>query len=302
MIIYSKQLNVNFYIHKTMSKETISLNSIGFQGAKGANSNLACSKFYPSYKNKSFASFSDVFKAVETGEVEYGMIPLENSYAGRVSEIHNLLQKSNVTIVAEHFLPIEHNLAAIKDSKIDDISDVYSHPQALMQCQNNLQELNLEANEFSNTAQAAKFVAETSDKTKAALCSKMAADLYGLEIIKKDMQDSLNDNITIFIVIAKKPCDCDPKISPVITALLFTIRNIPGSLYKALGGLATNGVSIVKLESYIPGGVSKQAKFFISIEGHPSQRNVALALEELGFFSKNVKLLGVYYADKLRNN
>lgn len=274
--------------------------TIAFQGTSGANSNLACNQFYPQYQAKAFASFSDVFKAVESGEVEYGMIPLENSYAGRVSEIHNLLQNKNLSIVAEHFFPITHNLAAIKGAKIEDIKEAFSHPQALMQCQNSLQNLNIAAKDFSNTAQAAKFIAKTQDKSKAALCSKMAADLNNLQILQENMQDSLNDNVTIFITIAKNPCDCDPKISPVITALLFTIRNIPGSLYKALGGFATNGVSMVKLESYIPGGSSKQAKFFISIEGHPSQRHVALALEELGFFSKNVKLLGVYYADKSR--
>lgn len=273
---------------------------IAFQGTAGANSNLACSKFYPEFEAKALAAFHDVFQAVESGEAEYGMIPLENSYAGRVSEIHNLLQESNLSIVAEHFSPITHNLVGVEGAVIDDVKEVFSHPQALMQCQNNLRDLNVKLSESSNTAQAAKYVSEKKDKSKAALCSKMASDIYGLKTIKENMQDSQNDNVTIFIVIAKEPCDCDPDISKVITALLFTIRNIPGALYKALGGLATNGVSIVKLESYIPGGVSKQAKFFISIEGHPSKRNVALALEELGFFSKNVKLLGVYYADKSR--
>lgn len=273
---------------------------IAFQGTAGANSNLACKKFYSDFDAKAFPTFWDVFKAVESGEAEYGMIPLENSYAGRVSEIHNLLQESEVSIIAEHFFPITHNLAGIEGATIEDVKEVLSHPQALMQCQNNLRELNVKIGEFSNTAEAAKFVAAQGDKSKAALCSRMASDLYGLIVIKENIQDSGNDNVTIFIVIAKKPAESNPKVAHVITALLFTIRNIPGSLYKALGGFATNGVSIVKLESYIPGGVSKQAKFFISVEGHPSQHNVALALEELGFFSKNVKLLGVYYADKSR--
>ncbi len=273
---------------------------IGFQGTVGANSNLACIKFYPNYETKAFASFFEVFKAVESGAIEFGMIPLENSYAGRVSEIHDLLQDSTVSIVAEHFFSVTHNLCGIKSSKLSDIKEVYSHPQALHQCQNNLRELKLNIVESSNTAKAAQMIAEQGDKTKAALCSKMAADLYGLEVIKENMQDQLNDNITIFIVIAKEPADVDWQKSQVNTALLFTIRNIPGALYKALGGFATNNVSIIKLESYIPGGISKQAKFFISIEGHPSQKSVALALEELGFFSSNVKLLGVYYADKMR--
>jgi prephenate dehydratase len=273
---------------------------IAFQGSNGANSNLACRQFYPDFEAKAFASFKDVFKAVDNGEVAFGMIPLENSYAGRVSEIHNLLQDYDLSIVAEHFLPITHNLCALEGAEIQDVKEVLSHPQALMQCQNNLEQLGVKIREFSNTAKAAEFVAQSGDKTKAALCSKMAADLYGLKIIKENLQDSGNDNVTIFIVIAKEPADVDADLAPTITALLFTIRNIPGSLYKALGGFATNQVSMIKLESYIPGGVSNQAKFFIAIEGHPSQRNVALALEELGFFSKQVKLLGVFYADKSR--
>jgi len=275
---------------------------IAFQGTMGANSNLACQKFYADFEATALPTFHDVFKAVEKGEVQYGMIPLENSYAGRVSEIHDLLQVGHVSIIAEHFFPISHNLAGVKGAKLEDVKEVLSHPQALMQCQNNLRNLKVKIGEFSNTAEAAKFVAQNGDKSKAALCSEMAAKLYGLEIIKSQMQDSLNDNITIFIVIAKEPTEVDPKISLVNTALLFTIRNIPGALYKALGGFATNGVSMIKLESYIPGGVSEQAKFFISIEGHPSQKNVALALEELGFFSKSVKLLGVYYADQSRKH
>jgi len=275
---------------------------IAFQGSNGANSNLACLKFYPEMEAKPYSSFYDVFNAIETGEAEFGMIPLENSYAGRVAEIHDLLQKHDAAIIGEHFFPIIHNLAGVNGAKLEDITDVYSHPQALMQCQKNLRTLKIKIHESSNTAKSAEFVAQTNDKTKGAICSKLASDLFGLSIIKENIQDSGNDNMTIFIVIAKKPIEIDPNNGMTITALLFTIRNIPGSLYKALGGFATNGVSIVKLESYIPGGVSSQAKFFISIEGHPSQKNVALALEELGFFSKSVKLLGVYHADKSRNS
>ncbi len=273
---------------------------IAFQGAQGANSNLACVKFYPEFESQAFATFHDVFEAVDSGSAQYGMIPLENSYAGRVAEIHNLLQEYEVSIVAEHFFPISHNLAAVEGARLEDVKEVLSHPQALMQCQENLRNLGVEVREFSNTAKAAQFVAGDGDKSKAAICSKMAADLYGLKIIRENLQDSGNDNVTIFIVIAKQQADVDPAIAPTITAMLFTIRNIPGSLYKALGGFATNGVSMIKLESYIPGGVSNSAKFFIAVEGHPSQQNVALALEELGFFSKSVKLLGVFYADKAR--
>lgn len=272
---------------------------IAFQGTYGANSNLACTKFYPDFEAKAYPAFFDVFKAVENGEANLGMIPLENSYAGRVSEIHNLLQDRNVFIIGEHFFPITHTLAGTTDSKLEDIKEVLSHPQALMQCQNNLRLLNVGIREFSNTAEAAKYVASTADKTKAAICSKVAVDLYKLKVLKENIQD-LGDNMTTFIVISRGQLDLDPEEPHVITTLLFTIRNISGSLYKALGGFATNGVNMIKLESYIPGGVSTQAKFFITIEGHPSQKHVALALEELGFFSKSVKLLGIYKADPQR--
>jgi len=276
------------------------MKKIAFQGSIGANSYLACEKFYPDHTPQAYPTFYDVFTAVEKSEADYGMIPLENSYAGRVSEIHNLLQKSSVSIAAEHFFPISHNLAGIIGAKITDVKEVLSHPQALMQCQNNLRELQVDLREFSNTAKAAEFVAVNGDKSKAAICSKKAAQNNDLEILRENMQDLGNDNVTIFIVISKNGIDPDPEKSMVLTTLLFTIRNITGSLYKALGGFATNGINMVKLESYIPGGVSEQAKFFITIEGHPNQPKVGLALEELGFFSRNVKLLGVYYADKER--
>lgn len=275
---------------------------IAFQGVAGANSNLACTKFYPEFETQAFPTFKSIFEAVESGEVEYGMIPLENSYAGRVSEIHHLLQDKNVSIVAEHFFAVSHNLAVVEGATLDDVQTIYSHPQALMQCNNNIYNLGegkIETCDATNTAEAAKMVAEVGDKSKAAICSKMAAKVNGLTIIKENIQDD-ESNMTTFVVISKDIANPDPDKAPVLTTMLFTIRNIPGSLYKSLGGFATNGVNMVKLESYIPGGISKKAKFFITIEGHPSQKNISLSLEELGFFSKNVKLLGIYYADKSR--
>lgn len=272
---------------------------IAFQGSKGANSDLACAKFYPEFEAKAFASFVDVFKAVEGGEVACGMIPLENSSAGRVSEIHDLLQERQVLISAEYFVAIEHCLAALDGATLQDISKVYSHPQALMQCKNNLRNLGLEACDFSNTAQAAKFVAEQKDKSKAALCSKEAAEVSGLKIVKEQMQD-LQNNATLFVVISRKKTEVDPKISAVITSLIFTIKNYPGSLYKALGSFATNSVGMLQIESFIRGGASQQAAFFVIIEGHPDQPNVGEALKELEFFAKEVKVLGSYYADKSR--
>ncbi|MFT5703093.1 MAG: prephenate dehydratase [Rickettsiales bacterium] len=276
------------------------IQKIAFQGVSGANSDIACQQFYPDYQAIPQSSFFDVFKAVEKGDVDYGMIPLENSYAGRVSEIHNLLQDGKTSISAEHFVKIEHYLAAKKGVKIEDVNEIYSHPQALMQCRKNLGEIGAKQIECTNTAEAARFISSQNSPNKAALCSKMAAEINGLEIIKSNLQDAGDENFTVFIVISKEPFDPDPDQGKVITTMLFTVRNIPAAVYKALGGFATNGVNLIKWESYIPSGKSSQAKFFISIEGHPSQRNVALALEEVGFFSKTIKLLGVYYADKSR--
>ena len=227
------------------------------------------------------------------------MIPLENSSAGRVSEIHDLLQEHSVSIAAEHFVAIEHYLVAIDGARLEDIKKVYSHPQALMQCKNNLRNLGLEMCDFSNTAEAAKFIASQNDKSKAALCSKAASDINGLKIVKENMQD-LQNNSTLFIVISREKAKSDPKISPVVTSLIFTIKNYPGSLYKALGSFATNSVGMMQIESFIRGGSSQQAAFFVMVEGHPDQDNVALALKELEFFAKDVKVLGTYYADKSR--
>lgn len=276
-------------------------NLIAFQGSYGANSDLACRNFYPDFQTIPCTSFSEIFEKVENGEVEYGMIPLENSYAGRVSEIHNLLQDSNIFIVAEHFCRIEHHLVGLKGAKIEDIKEIYSHPQALMQCKNNLSKIDAKQFNYSNTADAAKYIAQHNDKNKAALCSSLAAKINDLDIVQKNLEDVKNDNVTVFVVISKSAIDPDPKDGrKIITTMLFTVRNIPGALYKALGGFATNNVNMLKLESYIPGGISKQAKFFISIEGHQSQKNIRLSLEEIGFFSQKIKVLGVYYADKNR--
>ncbi len=274
-------------------------NTIAFQGVLGANSNLACQKFYPNFKAIAFFSFDEIFKAILANKIDYAMIPLENSYAGRVSEIHNLLSKHNINIIAEHFLPIKHHLAGINNAKISDIIEVYSHPQALMQCQTTLSNLGLKSYSSSNTAEAAKYIASESDKSKAALCSELAAKSNGLKILKKDLQDS-SDNITLFVVIAKNSIKIDPKKGKIITSLLFTVGNIPSSLFKALGSFATNNLNMIKIESYISSGFSSEAKFFVSLETHPGDKSFQFALKELNFFCKNVKIIGFYYADQLR--
>lgn len=274
-------------------------NIIAFQGVPGAHSDLACRQAHPYMETKPYASFEDVFVAVEKGEAELGMIPVENSQAGRVAEIHNLLPRTNLHMVGEYFQRIEHHLMALKGTKLEEIKKVYSHPQALMQCNEHLRELGVETEAYSNTAAAAKDVAGWGDNSKGALASELAAELYGLEIIKRNMEDS-KTNLTVFVTIANEPSDPDPKDGKVITTLLFEIRNIPAALYKALGGFATNNVNMLKLESYIPGGTSNNAQFYASFEGHPEEKHVQLALEELGFFTNKVRVLGIYHADPAR--
>ena len=279
---------------KTPAKETIA-----FMGIEGAHADLACRSHYPYMYTHPCASFDDVFTLVEKGEVALGLIPIENSHAGRVAEIHQILPHTSLHVVGEHFQKVEHHLMAAKGTKLSDIKTVYSHPQALMQCREHLRELGVQTEKYSNTATAAQAVAQWKDSTKAALASKLAAELYGLEIIKPDMHDA-NDNVTVFAALSREPRELLPTDKHPLTTVIFTVRNIPAALYKALGGFATNGVNMLKLESYIPGGVSAHAQFYITLEGNPQDRHVQLALEELSFFCKRVQVLGVYPADPMR--
>lgn len=274
-------------------------NIIAFQGVEGAHSDMACRTTYPYMETLAVESFEDAMNAVLEGRANYCMIPTENSKAGRVAEIHNLLRNTDLSIVGESFQRIEHFLAAPKGAKLEDIEHVYSHPQALMQTKETLAEYNFKKHDYSNTATAARDVAQWGDKTKAAICSKLAAEIYGLEILKENIEDE-KDNTTIFIIMSLTPADFDPK-EKIITSLLFTARNIPSALYKSLGGFATNNVNLLKIESYIAAGKSKTADFFISFEGNPEEKNVQLAIEELGFFCRKIRVLGVYPADENRD-
>lgn len=275
-------------------------NTIAFMGIEGANADLACRQACPYMHTMPCPSFEDVFEAVESGKAALGMIPIENTQAGRVAEIHQILPKSNLHIVGEFFQRIEHHLLAPKNATLESITHVYSHPQGLMQCRENIRGLGYVTHAYSNTAQAAANVAEWNDKTKAAIASPLAGQLYGLKTIKEHMQDH-DDNVTIFIIIARNPVMPKESDGQVLTSILFTIRNIPSALYKVLGGFATNSINIVKLESYIPGGLNRgSAQFFITFEGHPDQRTVKNAMEELGFFCSEVRMLGVYPADSAR--
>lgn len=275
-------------------------NTIAFMGVAGANADLACRQSNPYMHTLPCPSFEDVFEAVSSGKASLGMIPIENSQAGRVAEIHNLLPRSNLHIVGEYFQAIEHCLLAPKGATLETIKEVYSHPQGLLQCRETLREMKLNTNPYSNTAAAAADVAKWNDPTKAAIASPLAGELYGLTTLRPHMQDADN-NTTVFIIISRDPVEPEPDAGRILTTLLFAIRNIPAALYKSLGGFATNGVNILKLESYIPGGAARDsAQFFLTFEGHPREKKVQQALEELGFFCKKVTVLGVYASDPRR--
>ena len=269
--------------------------TIAFMGVPGANADLACRQSEPYMDSLPCASFEDVFQAVKDGKAQLGMLPIENSQAGRVAEIHQILPHSGLHIVGEFFLHVSHSLVAAPGVKLETITDVYSHPQALLQCRENLRKMNLTAHVHSNTAVAARDIKEWNDPTKAALCSPLAAELYGLQVMKEHMED-VSTNTTVFVKVARQPLDIPESEGNLLTSVLFTLRNIPAGLYKALGGFATNGVNMIKLESYMHDTLAATAQFFVTFSGHPSQQAVKNALEELQFFTESYTLLGTYPA------
>jgi prephenate dehydratase len=284
-----------------MSSNIDSQNSIAFMGVEGANADLACRQNYPYMNTLALNSFEDAFEAVASGAAKYAMIPIENSQAGRVAEIHNLLPRTNLHIVAEHIQKIEHHLYGSSGATLEGVTDVYSHHQGLLQCRSFIGKYRLTTHIHDNTATAARDVAQWGDKTKGAICSALAGELYQLTKLADNIQDA-KDNETLFVVLAKEGVDPDPAEGRVLTSLFFVLRNMPAALYKSLGGFATNNVNIIKLESYIRAGANASAQFFMTLEGHPNERPVQLAIQELGFFTQKVNVLGVYPADKGRTS
>ncbi|MFM9939101.1 MAG: prephenate dehydratase [Hyphomicrobiaceae bacterium] len=273
--------------------------SIAYQGELGAFSHLAAGEMFPSLSPMPCATFEDALAAVKSGEAKYGMIPIENSLAGRVADIHHLLPESGLYIVGEHFLPIRFQLMGLKGAKLSDITDVYSHVHALGQCRKIIRDHGLKRHVAGDTAGSARQVAEWGDKTKAALAPRLAAKIYGLDILAEDVEDEKH-NATRFVVLAREPDDADPGVGPVMTTFIFNVRNVPAALYKAMGGFATNGVNMTKLESYQVRGEFVATMFFADIEGHAADRNVRLAMEELSFFSTEIRILGTYPASPYR--
>jgi prephenate dehydratase len=276
-------------------------NVIAFQGAHGANSDMACRAAYPDMATLPCESFEDTFAAVAEGGSALAMIPIENSSAGRVADIHHLLPESGLHIVGEHFQKVDHQLLAPKGASMETIKEVHSHVQALSQCRKFIRAAGLKPIVHVDTAGAAAEVAERGDPRQAAIASRLAGEIYDLDSLQADIQDT-DHNTTRFIIMAREPVDPDPARGPVVTTFVFRVRSVPAALYKALGGFATNGVNITKLESYILDGRFTVAQFYADIEGHPDARMVRLALEELSFFSREVKILGVYPASPFRGD
>jgi prephenate dehydratase len=274
-------------------------NKIVFQGEPGANSHIACREAYPDFQPVPCPTFEDALGALAAGEAGLGMIPIENSVAGRVADIHHLMPTSGLHIVAEWFLPIRNQLMAPKGAKLGDIKLVESHIMALGQCRNFLRKLGVKTVVGADTAGSAREVAERGDKTRAAIASRLAAEIYGLDILAEDIEDETHST-TRFIVLSREDKRVDPGNGPVITTFVFQVRNIPAALYKALGGFATNGVNMTKLESYMIEGNFFATQFYADVEGHPEDHGLALALEELEFFSSHLEILGVYAAHPFR--
>jgi prephenate dehydratase len=272
---------------------------IAYQGEPGANSHQVCLQHYPEAEALACASFEDVFAAVEGGDADLAMIPIDNSIAGRVADIHHFLPDSGLHIVAEHFLRIRFQLLGIPGSRLEDVRTVHSHVHALGQCRKIIRALNLTPVISGDTAGAAREIVEAGDPTQAALSPPLAAEIYGLEVLAEDVEDE-EHNTTRFVVLSRELIEAEPGNGPVVTSFIFNVRNLPAALYKALGGFATNGINMTKLESYMVGGEFAATQFLAEVDGHPDDPGLKRALEELTFFTTDVKVLGIYPADPFR--
>ncbi len=266
---------------------------IAYQGEPGANSHIACMEACPDYEPLPCATFEDALAAIADGSAALGMIPIENSLAGRVADIHHLIPQTELHIIGEYFLPIHFQLLAIKGTRIEDLKTVHSHIHALGQCRNIIRRLGLVAHVASDTAGSAREVRDSGDRSRASLATSLAGDIYGLEVLAENVEDAAH-NTTRFVILSKTPRIAERGSGMVLTTFLFRVRNVPAALYKALGGFATNGVNMTKLESYMVNGEFTATQFLADVEGHPDDPAVARALEELSFFCAELRMLGTY--------
>jgi prephenate dehydratase len=274
---------------------------VAFQGEKGAYANLAAREALPHAEAVPFQSFEDAAAAVREGKTDLCIIPVENSLHGRIGDIHHLLPEAGLFIVGEHFLPIHHQLLGVKGASLAGIKTVFSQVPALGQCRRIIREMNLTQQHWYDTAGSAKHVAELQDSSVAAIASALAGEIYGLDVLKANVEDEPH-NMTRFLIMAREADDAPHDGTDVMTTFIFRVRNVPAALYKALGGFATNGVNMIKLESYQLGGSFNATQFYADIEGHPEDNAVRLALEELEFFTSTLSILGVYPAHKFRKD
>ncbi|WP_422387276.1 prephenate dehydratase [Agrobacterium vaccinii] len=279
----------------------MSSNRIAFQGDFGANSDMACRDVFPQMEPLPCPTFEDAFNALENGDAELAMIPIENTLAGRVADIHHLLPESRLHIIGEYFMPIRFQLMVLPGVQKDEIKTVHSHIHALGQCRKIIRSNGWKPVVAGDTAGAAKLVAELGDRSMAALAPRLASDLYGLDILAENVEDSEN-NVTRFVVLSRDEDWTKRKASDevIVTTFVFNVRNIPAALYKAMGGFATNSINMTKLESYQLGGKFVATQFYADIEGHPDDESVRHALDELRFFSEKVRILGVYKGHAMR--
>jgi prephenate dehydratase len=272
---------------------------IAYQGEPGANSHIACKNVYPGHETLPCASFEDALAAVSEGITGLAMIPIENSSAGRVADIHHLLPSAGLYIVGEYFLPIHFQLLGLRGAVLGEVRAVYSHVHALGQCRKIIRKLGLEAHVSADTAGSAREVSEWADPTRASLATALAAEIYGLDVLATDVEDEPH-NTTRFVILSKAPLWPKPYGASTVTSFVFRVRNVPAALYKALGGFATNGVNMTKLESYMVEGEFAATQFLADVDGHPEEPPLARAFQELAFFCKEFKILGVYPAHPFR--
>ena len=272
--------------------------TIAFQGAPGAYSDLACRRVFPAMTTLPCAAFEDAFAAVRDGAAALAMMPIENSVAGRVADIHHLMPDSGLYIIGEHFERVEHHLLALPGATLNKIHAVRSHVHALSQCRDFLRAHRLTPVVRADTAGSAAEIKELGDPSIAAIASELAGQIYGLVSLAENIEDA-EHNTTRFLIMSREPKP-SPRGGSTVTTFVFNVRNVPAALYKALGGFATNGVNMTKLESYMVGGRFAATQFYADVEAHPDDRPLKLALEELAFFSTEVKILGIYPAHKLR--
>jgi prephenate dehydratase len=273
---------------------------IAFQGELGANSHEACLAYFPDCEPVPHASFEDAFEAIKSGDCELGLIPVENSIAGRVADVHHLLPSSGLKIVGERFKPIHFQLMALHGVKLDEVKTVVSMPIALGQCRKTVRRLKLKTEPAGDTAGSAKLVSEQGDRTRAAIAPALAAEIYGLDILARDIEDEHHNTTRFLVMTAEKSPKPPPFTEPCITSFVFRVKNLPAALYKAMGGFATNGVNVSKLESYMENGAWTATFFYAEADGRPEDRGLARAFEELQFFSEKFEILGVYPADSFR--